>query len=88
MYIIQAAKGKTNIPSWLSPSAQNLIMRILDPNSATRITISEIKEDGWFNQDYIPSTNHDNEELEDDFQIKDNVVHSYTYIHTYIHIYI
>ncbi|KAK9091904.1 hypothetical protein Syun_026815 [Stephania yunnanensis] len=68
-----AAKGNTNIPSCLSLGAQNLIMRILDPNSATRITIAEIKEDCWFNQDYIPSTNHDNEELEDDFQIKDNV---------------
>ncbi|KAK9084507.1 hypothetical protein Syun_031506 [Stephania yunnanensis] len=68
-----ATKGKNNIPSWLSPGAQNLIRRILDPNPATRITIAEIKEDGWFNQDYIPSTNHDDEELEDDFQIKDNV---------------
>ncbi|KAK9104716.1 hypothetical protein Scep_021560 [Stephania cephalantha] len=65
--------GKTNIPSWLSPGAQNLIWRILDPNPATRITITEIKEDGWFNQDYIPSTNHDDEELEDYFRIKNNV---------------
>ncbi|KAK9170230.1 hypothetical protein Syun_002370 [Stephania yunnanensis] len=73
MYVIQAAKGKTNIPSWLSPDAHNLIRRILDPNPATRIPIIEIKEDGWFNQDYIPSTNHDDEELEDDFRIKNNV---------------
>ncbi|KAK9139065.1 hypothetical protein Scep_008746 [Stephania cephalantha] len=70
---VRQPQGKTNIPSWLSPGAQNLIMRILDPNPATRITIAEIKEDGWFNQDYIPSTNHDDEELEDDFRIKDNV---------------
>ncbi|KAK9161855.1 hypothetical protein Syun_008196 [Stephania yunnanensis] len=69
----KAAKGKTNIPSWLSPGARNLIRRILDPNPDTRITIAEIKEDGWFNQDYIPSTNHDDEELENDFRIKDNV---------------
>ncbi|KAK9163276.1 hypothetical protein Syun_004178 [Stephania yunnanensis] len=68
-----AAKVKTNIPSWLSPGAQNLIRRILDPNPITCITITEIKEDGWFNQDYIPSTNHDDEELEDDFRIKNNV---------------
>ncbi|KAK9114599.1 hypothetical protein Syun_021396 [Stephania yunnanensis] len=39
----KAGKGKTNILSWLSPSARNLIMRILDPNPATRITIAEIK---------------------------------------------
>ncbi|KAK9118573.1 hypothetical protein Scep_016666 [Stephania cephalantha] len=69
----KASKGKSNIPSWLSLGAQNLIMRIFDHNPATRITIAEIKEDGWFNQDYIPSTNHDNEELEDDFLVKDNV---------------
>ncbi|KAK9081904.1 hypothetical protein Syun_030741 [Stephania yunnanensis] len=31
--------------SWLSPGAQNLITRILDPNPTTRITIAEIKED-------------------------------------------
>ncbi|KAK9160783.1 hypothetical protein Syun_007124 [Stephania yunnanensis] len=72
-------KGKTNIPSWLSPGAQNLIMRILDPNPITRITNSKIKEDGSFNQGYIPSTNHDNEELEDDFRIKDTMI---TLVHT------
>ncbi|KAK9087057.1 hypothetical protein Syun_029451 [Stephania yunnanensis] len=70
----KAAKGKTNILSWLSPGAQNLIRRILDPNPATRITITEIKEDGWFIQYYILSTNHDDEELEDGFRIKDNVI--------------
>ncbi|KAK9133370.1 hypothetical protein Scep_012898 [Stephania cephalantha] len=42
----KAAKGKTNMPSWLSPGAQNLIRRILDPNPPTRITIAEIKENG------------------------------------------
>ncbi|KAK9127562.1 hypothetical protein Syun_016359 [Stephania yunnanensis] len=68
------AKGKTDIPSWLSPGAQNLIRRILDPNLATPITITDIKEDGWFNQDYIPLTNHDDEKLEDEFQIKNNVI--------------
>ncbi|KAK9166428.1 hypothetical protein Scep_001619 [Stephania cephalantha] len=69
-----AANVNTNIPSWLSPGAHNLIRRIFNPNPATRISIAEIKEDGWFNQDYITSTNHDDEELEDDFQIKDNVI--------------
>ncbi|KAK9136557.1 hypothetical protein Sjap_007151 [Stephania japonica] len=70
----KAAKGKTNIPNWLSPGAQNLISRILDPNPATRITIAEIKEDDWFNQDYIPLTSHDDEEIEDSFRIKYDVL--------------
>uniref|UniRef100_A0A7N1A0Y9 non-specific serine/threonine protein kinase n=1 Tax=Kalanchoe fedtschenkoi TaxID=63787 RepID=A0A7N1A0Y9_KALFE len=37
-------KGDVNIPKWLSPGAQNMIRRILDPNLATRITMEQIKE--------------------------------------------
>ncbi|KAK1316820.1 CBL-interacting protein kinase 1 [Acorus calamus] len=48
-------KGNTQIPTWLSPSAKNLIRRILDPNPKTRITVAGIKEDKWFKQDYTPA---------------------------------
>ncbi|XP_028798257.1 CBL-interacting protein kinase 32-like [Neltuma alba] len=41
-------------PPWLSFSARKLIARILDPNPATRITVSEILEDEWFKKDYKP----------------------------------
>ncbi|KAL6959099.1 CBL-interacting serine/threonine-protein kinase 1 [Sarracenia purpurea var. burkii] len=55
-------KGDAHIPKWLSPGAQNLIRRILDPNPASRITMAEIKTDDWFKQDYIPANSDDEEE--------------------------
>ncbi|CAN8252510.1 unnamed protein product [Cochlearia groenlandica] len=42
-------------PSWISPAAKNLIVRILDPNPMTRLTITEILEDAWFKKDYKPA---------------------------------
>ncbi|GER40714.1 CBL-interacting protein kinase [Striga asiatica] len=41
-------------PPWLSFGAMKLIARILEPNPEKRITISEIREDGWFKKDYKP----------------------------------
>ncbi|KAF7837636.1 CBL-interacting serine/threonine-protein kinase 1-like isoform X1 [Senna tora] len=55
-------KGDVRIPKWLSPGAQNMIKRILDPNPSTRITMTGIKEDEWFRQDYIPANPEDEEE--------------------------
>ncbi|XP_054792258.1 CBL-interacting serine/threonine-protein kinase 3-like isoform X1 [Prosopis cineraria] len=42
-------------PPWMSFSARKLIIRILDPNPMTRITISEILDDEWFKKDYKPA---------------------------------
>ncbi|KAG9148637.1 hypothetical protein Leryth_019147 [Lithospermum erythrorhizon] len=42
-------------PSWFSFRAVQLIMRILDPNPTTRITVPEILEDEWFKIDYKPA---------------------------------
>ncbi|KAJ8748455.1 hypothetical protein K2173_003350 [Erythroxylum novogranatense] len=47
-------KADFTCPSWFSPGAKNLIMRILDPNPLTRITIPEILEDEWFKKGYKP----------------------------------
>ncbi|KAE8655523.1 CBL-interacting protein kinase 21 [Hibiscus syriacus] len=55
-------KGDTQIPKWLSSGARNMIRRILDPNPDTRITMAEIKNDTWFNQDYTPAIPDDEEE--------------------------
>lgn len=55
-------KGDTQIPTWLSPGAQNLLRRILDPNPITRINVAGIKEDEWFKQDYIPVVPNDDDE--------------------------
>ncbi|XP_054807599.1 CBL-interacting serine/threonine-protein kinase 1 [Prosopis cineraria] len=55
-------KGDVQMPKWLSPGAKNMIKRILDPNPSTRITMSGIKQDEWFKQDYIPAKPEDEEE--------------------------
>ncbi|KAF3505400.1 hypothetical protein F2Q69_00044370 [Brassica cretica] len=39
-------------PPWLSLGAKKLIVRILDPNPVTRISIQEILEDAWFKKNY------------------------------------
>ncbi|KAJ7980477.1 Non-specific serine/threonine protein kinase [Quillaja saponaria] len=55
-------KGGPQIPKWLSPGAQNMIKRILEPNPIKRITIADIKADEWFNQHYTPANPEDEEE--------------------------
>ncbi|GKV10448.1 hypothetical protein SLEP1_g21809 [Rubroshorea leprosula] len=55
-------EGNPHIPTWLSPGAQNLIRRILDPNPDTRITMADIKEDEWFKQEYTPEVPDDEED--------------------------
>ncbi|BBG92994.1 CBL-interacting protein kinase 1 [Prunus dulcis] len=50
------------IPTWLSPGAKNLIKKILDPNPVSRITMTGIKSDEWFKQDYSPANPDDEEE--------------------------
>ncbi|KAJ0978730.1 hypothetical protein J5N97_014204 [Dioscorea zingiberensis] len=55
-------KADTEIPKWLSPGAQNIIRKILDPNPTTRIKIAMITEDEWFKQDYVPVIPTDDEE--------------------------
>ncbi|KAJ4721888.1 Non-specific serine/threonine protein kinase [Melia azedarach] len=55
-------KGDAKLPKWLSPGAQNILRRILDPNPVNRITVSGIKADEWFKQDYTPANPYDDEE--------------------------
>ncbi|XP_027358306.1 CBL-interacting serine/threonine-protein kinase 1-like isoform X2 [Abrus precatorius] len=55
-------KGDVQIPRWLSPGAQYIIRRILDPNPKTRITMAMIKEDEWFKEGYNPANPEDVEE--------------------------
>ncbi|XP_073313352.1 CBL-interacting serine/threonine-protein kinase 1-like [Primulina huaijiensis] len=74
-------KGDAQLPKWLSPEAKNLIKRILDPNPRSRLTIDEIKENGWFKQDYTPSdpTEEENEnDCTDDDVSSSNEAHSDT----------
>ncbi|KAG5555408.1 hypothetical protein RHGRI_012823 [Rhododendron griersonianum] len=55
-------KGDAQMPKWLSPGAQDLIKRVLDPNPATRIKMAEIKTHDWFKKDYSPANPDDDEE--------------------------
>ncbi|XP_010230801.1 CBL-interacting protein kinase 1 isoform X2 [Brachypodium distachyon] len=55
-------KGDTQIPKWLSPAAQDLLRKILEPNPMKRMNIKEIKEHEWFQKDYIPVVPYDDDE--------------------------
>jgi 5'-AMP-activated protein kinase catalytic alpha subunit len=59
----QIFKGDAQMPKWLSPGAQNMIRRILDPNPVSRITMAGIKADEWFKQGYNPSNPDDEEDI-------------------------
>lgn len=50
------------IPKWLSPGAQDLLKRILDPRPITRLNMAGIKAHDWFKQDYTPSVPYEDEE--------------------------
>ncbi|TVU21325.1 hypothetical protein EJB05_30953 [Eragrostis curvula] len=55
-------KGDCQIPRWLSPSAQDLLRKILEPNPMKRINISGIKEHEWFQKDYVSAVPYDDDE--------------------------
>ncbi|KAG8067088.1 hypothetical protein GUJ93_ZPchr0005g15820 [Zizania palustris] len=55
-------KGDTQIPKWLSPSAQNLLQRILEPNPMKRINMAEIKSHEWFQKNYVPVAPYDDDD--------------------------
>ncbi|CAL9154566.1 CBL-interacting protein kinase 1-like [Musa acuminata AAA Group] len=59
------SKGETEIPKWLSPGAQNILKRILDPNPIMRINMAGIKADDWFKQDYAPIVPNDDDDDKD-----------------------
>lgn len=41
-------KAEFKCPNWFPPDARRLILKILDPNPGTRISISKIMENSWF----------------------------------------
>lgn len=55
-------KGDCQIPKWLSPAAQDLLKRILEPNPMKRINITGIREHEWFKKDYVPAVPYDDDE--------------------------
>ncbi|KAJ1421343.1 Serine/threonine-protein kinase, active site [Sesbania bispinosa] len=47
-------KAEFSCPPWFPVGAKSLIHRILDPNPERRITIQQIRNDEWFQKDYVP----------------------------------
>ncbi|CAH1436680.1 unnamed protein product [Lactuca virosa] len=64
-------KGDVRMHKWMTPGAQSLIKRILDPNPK-RITMADIKVDEWFKQDYTLAKPNEDEVL----SIQENRVHT------------
>lgn len=60
--MLQIFKGDCQIPKWLSPAAQDLLKRILQPNPMKRINVAGIREHEWFKKDYVPAVPHDDDE--------------------------
>lgn len=48
-------KADFSCPGWFSSGARKLILRILDPNPETRITIPQILQNDWFKKGYTPA---------------------------------
>lgn len=48
-------KADFTCPAWFSPGVRKLLLRILDPNPKTRITIPEILQNDWFKKGYTPA---------------------------------
>ncbi|XP_058074437.1 CBL-interacting protein kinase 24-like [Magnolia sinica] len=50
-------------PPWISPGAESLIHRILDPNPKIRIKIEGIRSDAWFKKNYMAVRHGEEEEV-------------------------
>lgn len=48
------SRGEFKCPSWFPPKVRKLLVRILDPNPSTRITIAKIMENSWFRKGFKP----------------------------------
>ncbi|EEF28408.1 CBL-interacting serine/threonine-protein kinase 6 [Ricinus communis] len=58
-------RGDFKCPPWFSSEARRLITKLLDPNPATRITISKIMDSSWIKKS-VPKTVTSKEEMEFD----------------------
>jgi serine/threonine protein kinase len=52
-------RAEFTCPSWFSPGARRLIMKILNPNPKTRITAAQIYRNEWFRKGYTPTFDKD-----------------------------
>lgn len=47
--------GEFKCPPWFSPEVKKLLIRLLDPNPTTRITIARLVENPWFKKGFKPA---------------------------------
>ncbi|WOL00258.1 CBL-interacting protein kinase 1-like isoform X1 [Canna indica] len=68
-------RGDTKIPNSLSPAAQHILRRLLDPCPLTRINVAGIKADEWFKQGYTPvSPNNDDDDDDDNLCLNSSLL--------------
>nr|UFP37821.1 CIPK6 [Lonicera japonica] len=51
----KVAKADFKCPNWFPPEIRRLLLRILDPNPVTRISLAKIKEHPWFKRGLLNS---------------------------------
>lgn len=49
------SKGEFRCPQWFAPEVRRLLIRVLDPNPSTRITIAKLVENPWFKKGFKPA---------------------------------
>ncbi|XP_042487091.1 CBL-interacting protein kinase 5-like [Macadamia integrifolia] len=49
------SRGEFKCPNWFAPEVRKLLLRILDPNPSTRLSIAKIMENPWFKKGYKPA---------------------------------
>ncbi|KAF8409066.1 hypothetical protein HHK36_005138 [Tetracentron sinense] len=48
------SKGEFRCPQWFSSEVRKLLLKIIDPNPSTRITLAKLKENPWFKKGFKP----------------------------------
>ncbi|KAF6176048.1 hypothetical protein GIB67_000142 [Kingdonia uniflora] len=48
------SKGDFRCPQWFPPEVRKLLVRIIDPNPSTRITLAKLMENSWFRKGFKP----------------------------------
>ncbi|CAL0325632.1 unnamed protein product [Lupinus luteus] len=64
-------KGDFKCPPWFSLEARKLIIKLLDPNPSTRITISKIMDSAWFKKPVPKSLMRSKKEESELFDLED-----------------
>ncbi|XP_057953289.1 CBL-interacting serine/threonine-protein kinase 11 [Malania oleifera] len=73
-------KGDFKCPRWMSPDLKRFLSRLLDTNSATRMTVDEILRDPWFRKGYKEVKFHEEEDKDVKFHAKETPLNAFDII--------